>query len=88
MGTDWMMHTMPWAKLMGNLQWPADIKPRIKDKKNKLQIDTVQHTVCEEDTSDEDMSDVDESEADHIDLSLWDVDFEEDEVDQLLYMMG
>ena len=75
-GTNWMVHTSPWADIMGNPQWPADIK----NSSGKHHQATI---IEEEDISDDDGISEPESEVD----VESDIELEEDEVDQLVNMM-
>ena len=70
-----MVHTSPWADIMGNPQWPADIK---NSHGKHIQAAIVE----EDDISDDGISEL-ESEVD----VESDIEFEEDEVDQLVNMM-
>lgn len=78
-GKDWMIHTSPWANIMGNPKWPADITNLTK---TWHQNTTSEPLINEEHTSDDGSTNSDdESDDDHVEISISDVEVEEDEVD-------
>ena len=72
-GANWMVHTAPWENILHNPQWPADVKD------SKAVVNGGSSSNADE--SDDEFDDGD------VDLSLSDLEFEEDEVDSLLEMI-
>jgi hypothetical protein len=74
-GTDWRRHTSPWADVLGNPEWPAEIK-NSHQKHNEGAI---------AENTDEDISDnsVTEEEVD-VEFTISNIEVEEDEVDRLV----
>jgi hypothetical protein len=76
-----MMHTSPWADIMGNPQWPDDIK-NLRGKHNNSAI--AENIDEEDDISDDGITEDEDGAAE---FTISDVEVEEDEVDQLLTSM-